>query len=426
MSGQGQLCYSAYGSLHRQMRKAYFNKSMIKKRMMTKSVQTITVLAAALLLGATAASALEIKSGSDKVQLQLSGEINRAVMYADDGHQDKFFHVDNSNSESRIGLAGEVSASDCLTVGSNIELKWQDNPSHAVSMQEESIGGEFVQELVELYFDRNNFGKLSVGFGGMASDGSSEVDLSGTDLIGNAGVADVGGGLFFYDASTGSYNNEEEGGTTVSDVFKRHCCDLFNRITADGLGKRNRLRYDTPEFAGFSIAVAAGEQDSYDVALNYSGEFNGWQMEAMAAWMQPGGSADQDCGHGDYTQMNASVSVLFDFGLNLTAGYGHREVDTLPLNGEDPEFVYGKIGYKFGQLFSVGSTAVSVDYGVYKNSDNQIIDEDGTATGIQLVQELSDYSTDLFAGYRLFSLEDNTGADYEDISVIMAGARFSF
>jgi len=393
--------------------------------MKNQKKQVLTVLAASLLLGASAASALEIKSGSDKVQVQLYGEVNRAVMYADDGLEDKFFHVDNSNSESRVGLSGEVSASDCLTVGSNIELKWQENPSHSVSMQEESIGGEFVEELVEVYFDRNNFGKISVGFGGMASDGSSEVDLSGTDLIGNAGVGDVGGGLFFYDANTGSYN-EDEDGTTVSDVFKRHCCDLFNRITADGLGKRNRLRYDTPEYAGFSIAVAAGEQESYDVALNYSGEFDGWQMEAMAAWMEPGDSADHDCGDGDYTQMNASVSVLFDFGLNLTAGYGKRQVDTLPVNGEEPEFVYGKIGYKFNQLVSAGSTAVSVDYGVYKNSDNQIIDEEGTAVGIQLVQELTGCSTDLFAGYRLFSLEDNTGAEYEDISIIMAGARFSF
>lgn len=393
---------------------------------MKNSVQHITVLAAALLLGASAASALEIKSGSDKVQARLYGEVNRALMYADDGYQDKVFHVDNSNSESRIGLSGEVSASDCLTVGSNIELKWQDNPSHAVSMQEESIGGEFVQELVELYFDRKDFGKISVGFGGMASDGSSEVDLSGTDLIGNAGVADVGGGLFFYDAAADTYHDSEGVGTTVSDVFKRHCCELFNRITADGLGKRNRLRYDTPEFAGFSVAVAAGEQESYDLALNYSSEFDGWQIAAMAAWMEPGGNSDHDCGNGDYTQMNASISVLFDFGLNLTAGYGRREVDNLPVNGEDPEFVYGKIGYKFNQLVQVGSTAVSFDYGVYENADHQTIDENGTAVGVQLVQELSDYSTALFVGYRLFSLEDNTGADYEDISVVMAGAQFSF
>ncbi len=391
---------------------------------MKNSVQNINVLAAALLLGASAASALEIKSGSDKVQTKVYGELNRAVMRADDGHQEKFFHVDNSNSESRIGFAGEVAASDRLTAGSNIELKWQDNPSHAVSMQEESVGGEFVQELVELYFEHKNFGKLSVGFGGMASDGSSEVDISGTDLIGNAGVADVGGGLSFFDSKSGSYHNEEDGGTTVSDVFKRHCCELFNRITADGLGKRNRLRYDTPEFAGFFVAVAAGEKESYDVSLNYSGEFDSWQVEAMAAWMNPGGSHDEDCG--DYTQINASASVLFDFGLNLTAGYGHREIDALPANGEHPEFTYGKIGYKFKELVSLGSTAVSVDYGVYKNADDQTIHEEGIATGVQLVQELSDHSTELYAAWRNFSLEDRTDAEYEDISILIAGARFTF
>ncbi len=392
-----------------------------------QSKRAITVLTAAMLLAASAASALEIQSGSDKVQLQLYGEVNRGVMYADDGNQDKFFHVDNTNSETRIGLAGEVAATPCLTVGSNIELKWQSNPAAAVSMEEESIAGEFEEELVEMYFEGKNFGKISVGFGGMASDGSSEVDLSGTDLIGNAGVADVGGGLFFYNASSSSYHTEdEEEGTTVRDVFKRHCCDLFNRITADGLGKRNRLRYDTPEFAGFSIAVAAGEQDSYDIALNYSKEFDDWQMEAMAAWMEPGGDSDHDCGDGDYTQTNASVSVLFDLGLNMTAGYGHRDLDTMPINGEDPEFVYGKIGYKFDQLFTLGSTAVSVDYGMYKNSDDQTIDQEGTATGIQLVQELSGYSTELYAAWRNFSLEDNTSADYEDITVVIAGARFSF
>ncbi len=385
---------------------------------------TLTVLSASLLLSVASASALEIKSGSDKVQVKLYGEIDRGVMYADDGNQDKVFHVDNSNSESRVGLNGEVAATDCLTVGSSLELKWQANPSHAVSMDEESIAGEFSEELVELYFDFKNAGKFSIGFGGMASDGSSEVDLSGTDLIGNAGVGDVGGGLFFYDTAVGHYHDSEGVGTTVSDVFKRHCCELFNRITADGLGKRNRFRYDTPEFAGFSVAVAAGELKSYDIALNYSGEFKGGQLEAMAAWMDPGDSHDDDCG--DYTQINASASVLFDFGLNLTAGYGQRQVDTLPANGEDPEFIYGKIGYKFDQLFSVGSTAVSFDYGVYENADDQTIDEEGTATGVQLVQELADYSTELYAGYRVFSLKDNTSADYEDITVVMAGVHLSF
>lgn len=382
-----------------------------------EATKTITVLTAALLLGASAASALPINSGNDKVQLKLYGEVNRAVMYADDGHQDKVFHVDNTNAETRVGLNGEVAAADYLTVGSTIELKWQANPSHAVSMDEESIAGEFQNEKIEVYFDFKNAGKFSIGQGSMASDGASEVDLSGTDIIGNSGVADVGGGLKFYDAASGGYDGEQ--GTVVGEAFKRQCCDLFNRITTDGLGKRQRVRYDTPTFAGFSLAAAAGEADSADVALNYAGEVGGNQLKAMAAWSNPGEGSD-------YAQINASASLLLNVGLNFTAGFGTHDMDTLPNNGDDPMFTYGKIGYKCDQLFSVGSTAVSVDYGIYKNGTALDIEQEATATGVQFVQELSAYSTQLYAAWRNFALEDNTKADYKDISIIIAGAHLTF
>ena len=369
-------------------------------------------LTAALLLTASSASALEVQTGNDKLQLKLYGEINRAVLYANDGHQDKVFHVDNTNSESRVGVNGELTAAD-ISLGSTLELKWQANPSHAVSIAEESIAGDFVNERIELYLDLKKGGKFSLGQGSMASDGASEVDLSGTDIVGNSGVADVGGGLSFYDRSSGKYGNE------VGGVFKRQCCDIFNRITSDGLGKRQRVRYDTPSLAGFSLAGSAGEEESADIALNYAGEWSGNQLKAIAAWANPGKGSD-------YAQLNASASLLLNMGLNFTVGFGFHDMDTLAANDSDPIFTYAKLGYKADKLFAVGSTAVSLDYGIYKNGTELAIDQEATAFGVQLVQELENYSTQLFAGYRLFSLEDNSTADYEDISLVMAGARISF
>lgn len=382
----------------------------------------ITVLSAVLLLGASAASALEIKSGSDKVQVQLYGEIDRAVMYADDGNQDKVFHVDNTHSETRVGLNGEIAATESLTIGGSFEQLWQANPSHAVSMEEESVSGEFAGELAELYFAFSQAGKFSLGLGGMASDGGSEVDLSGTDVAGSVGVAYGGGGLAFYDAASGGYGHDGEE-TAVIAAFRRQCCELFNRVAADGLGKKNRLRYDTPSFAGFSFGIAAGEQETFDASLSYSGEFGGTQLEAMAAWADHGNLDDE---FGNYKQINASASIFFPFGLNLTAGHGSRDMDEMPAGGDDPVFTYGKVGWKCDQLFSVGSTAISVDYGIYENASVLDAEQEGTATGVQLVQELEAYSTQLYAAWRKFALEDNSTADYEDISVVMAGARFSF
>jgi predicted porin len=377
--------------------------------------QHITLAAGAMLLAAaTGASALEVKTGNDKVNVELYGQINRAVMYADDGNDSQFFHVDNDNSSSRVGLNGKIEVNDSLTIGSNLELEWQDNASNLVSMDAESISGAFEDRLVELYLACKHTGKLSLGKGKMASEDSSETDLSGTTLAALSDVAKVGGGLKFYDPAYVSPAPGPDG--TVAD----------NRLTVgsvfsnmDGLAKRNRVRYDTPKFGGFSLAAAAGEKDMTDAALLYSGEFEGTKVEGALAW---GDFGDEK----PYSQINGSASVLFPFGLNLTFASGTRDLDKMPVGGDDPKFMYGKIGYICDKMFSAGPTAFSVDYSVDENIKRQNKDEEGTAYGVQLVQKLSAYSTELYAAYRSYKLEDNTKADYDDITVVMGGARLKF
>ncbi len=380
--------------------------------MKTKQPAAIALSLAAgavLLAAATGASALEIKSGSDKVDLQLKGHINRALMYADDGNDSKVFHVDNTNSETRVGLYGKLAATDALTVGSNFELQWQANPSDKVSMDKESINGEFKERLIEIWFDSKTLGKFWLGRGKMNSDDSSEADLSGTELAGNSGVTDAGGGFLFHDSQAAPVAlDEEKQGYTVKDVFN----------SMDGT-RYNRVRYDTPSYAGFSLGGSVAEEDMTDAALRYSQEFSGAKVEGVLCWYNPGKT-------GDFSQLNGSASVLFDSGFNLTAAGGTRDLDEMPAGGDEPVFMYGKAGYIFKQLLPVGSTAFSVDYGVYENAKKQDIGQKGTATGVQLVQKLSDWSTEVFAAYRGYQLEDDTKADYDDISLVLGGARFKF
>jgi len=378
------------------------------KKSYTISAIGITV-GAMLLGGAVSASALELKSGNDKVDLKLYGHINRAVMAVDNGKEDKIFHVDNSHSESRVGLKAKVAASESLTIGGNLEGQWQANPSHEVSMDEESISADLKERKIEVYFDFKKIGKVSLGKGQMASDDTSEVDLSGTALAGNAGVADAGAGFAFYDTNaTMSADDEETGSITVGDVFDQ----------MDGLSKKNRVRYDTPKLGGFSLGVASGEKEMADIALSYSGQLGGTKVKAAVAYSDPGEGKD-------YTQINGSASVLFDFGLNFTVAGGSRDLDDMPAGGDDPMFMYGKVGYKT-KIFSIGSTACSFDYGMFENVEKQNTEEEGTAYGVQVVQKLSDYYTEIFAAYRNFELEDNTTSDYESISLAMVGARLKF
>ncbi len=373
------------------------------------SAGALSLTAAAVLLAAASASALEIKSGTDKVDLQLKGHINRALMSVDDGNKSQFFHVDNTNSETRVGLYGKLAATETLTVGSNFELQWQSNPSDKVSMDEETISGDFKERLAEIYFDSKTLGKFWLGRGKMTSDDSSEADLSGTELAGNSGVTDVGAGFMFYDHKAAPVAaGEKKKGYTVKDVFN----------SMDGT-RYNRVRYDSPKVAGFSLGASAAEQDIADVSLRYASELALAKVEGVMTWYSPGDL-------GDYSQINGSLSALFNSGFNLTAAGGTRDMDTMPVGGDDPTFMYGKVGYICKQLLPLGPTAFSVDYGVFENAKKQNIEQKGTASGVQVVQNLSNWSTELFAAYRGYQLEDKTGADYDDITIFMGGARFKF
>ena len=43
--------------------------------------------------------------------------------------------------------------------------------------------------------------------------------------------------------------------------------------------RRDSVRYDTPEFAGFVASAAWGEDDFWDIGLRYEGEFNGFKID---------------------------------------------------------------------------------------------------------------------------------------------------
>ena len=48
----------------------------------------------------------------------------------------------------------------------------------------------------------------------------------------------------------------------------------------------NVVRYDSPTFGGFSVSASWGEDDMWDVAARYSGEYNGFKLAVAAAYNQ--------------------------------------------------------------------------------------------------------------------------------------------
>lgn len=344
-----------------------------------------------------------VTKGSDRVSLALYGQVNRAVMFADDGKESEVFHVDNDGSSTRVGMKGAARATDDLSAGFKFEVEFEGNSSNDVSMNNQDTDASFKKRHMDLYLQSKQLGKLSLGQGDTASNGTSEVDLSGTTVIGFSDQPKLGGSLTFYDQ-----NSNSSVATRIKDVVGN----------MDGLSRRDRLRYDSPTFYGLAAAVSTVERNGNDVALRYSGKIGATKLAAAAAYARMGDNAARV----DST-INGSVSVLFGNGLNATLAAGRQDLDQPAPGHDDPLFWYAKLGY-ITSFFGIGSTAFAVDYGNYQ--DFALADDTAETFGVMAVQRLDNLGTELYASYRRFSLDREGLVDMADIDLAMAGARIKF
>jgi hypothetical protein len=237
-----------------------------------------------------------VKSRNDKVSLTIYGQVNRAALYANDGDEGNWFFVDNDNSSTRIGLLGSTNAIDDFIIGTRFEVEFQSNPSNEVSQEDKNGVGDnnFKRRHFDIFVTSKRFGKLSLGYGSTASDNTAEVDLSGTDVVGYSSIADMAGGQFFFDNDTDTLSN-----ATIGGVYSNF----------DGLGRDDRLRYDTPDFYGFAVSGSVISGDAADVALRYSAKLGDFKLAAAAAYSDPAGNSN-------------SVDDIIDGSISVLHGSG--------------------------------------------------------------------------------------------------------
>jgi hypothetical protein len=108
-----------------------------------------------------------------------------------------------------------------------------------------------------------------------------------------------------------------------------------------------------------------------------------------------------------------------DTGLNLSLSAGKKERDSQ----SDATNVFVKAGW-LAKLFSVGKTAFSVDYTQGNNIPTE--NDDGYSVGVAAVQQFEKYGTEVFALYRLYSLDRDLEPEVHDIGVASMGARVKF
>jgi len=334
-----------------------------------------------------------VTSRLSNVNLGLYGHINKAAMYVNNGETSKWYAVENTNSQTRLGLRANVETLHNWNIGGRIEYGIVANGSSDVNQYNtnNATSTNFKLRWAEVSFMNGAYGKLSLGKGSSASDGSAEVDLSGTTVASYSSYSDMAGSSLWYESSIDLIS-----GLEIGNVFSNF----------DGLGRTDRIRYDTPSFGGFSLAGSASSGDAFDGALLYNRKFGETKLAAAIAAANPGDLIpDVD------TRYSGSISAMFPMGFNASFAAGGQSLDDS--DRDDPTNWFAKLGYQT-KFYDAAITSFSIDYGesldIAQNNDKL------KSWALAAVHNIPDWGTELYMAYRGHKL-DRDNRDFDDIHV---------
>jgi hypothetical protein len=390
--------------------------------------------------------ATTVRKGNRKVSVKLSGQVNRGILFWDDGEDSDTYFVDVENSNTRFRITGSASISPGRTAGFRIEADWFiQNNSSAVSncnntdfagaqcmaqantvgnsaqrgglINSQNAAGVTDMRWSEVWFKDDRLGKLSLGKGDTASNGTSEVDLSGTSVAQYAGMADVGGAFQF--RTSGGATPGGFAGASLGDAYSQN----------DGLSRRNRLRYDTPAIGGFTFSASASADDAVDGALRFKKEWN----SVRCAWAGAIAHDTTEKGREVLNVRRADDKWIYSTsgsclhtpsGLNLTLGYSETDEG---IDDVDAQWFFIKAGIS-RRWNSHGKTSISVQYAENQNRLRGINARGGdlNSYGVAFVQKIDSAALELYVAWSHHELDRINNQSFQDLDFLLMGARMKF
>ncbi len=385
------------------------------------------------------------RKGNRRVSLTISGQVSTAVMGWNDGENSDTYVVDNVPAGGTFfAFTGSAKINPSLTAGYNITIALDSGGrSHQVNADDDdgstgagnlttgprSTGGfdtDIVLTLANWYLDHSQIGRVTVGRINTATAGTVTVDLGGAGVIANAQVGYWQRGF-----------TDPESGQTWATILGG------NTVNGASLSRANAISYTSPTVGGFSVSAAWGENDVWDAAVRYAGEFSGFRVAAALGYasnLSGLGDVSEEsgatAGGPQPTQVKGSASVLHvASGLYLTGAYLSQDND-IGANFDDTTlwYVQGGIAKNWTGL---GNTVV---YGEYTRISDAVLDSDlgvaglqplagfttdATVWGVGIVQHIDAAAMEVFLAYRNYSADSNV-EDFNDFDIVMGGARIRF
>jgi len=386
------------------------------------------------------------RKGNRKVSLTVSGQVNEAVIFWDDGVEKNAYVVSNNNSRTRFRFVGDAKINADWSAGYLLEIGIRYANSGNRNQFAQNAGGE--ANAIDIrhsawWLDNKQLGRVWVGETSSASDGITEINLANT-LTAGPDPSAWGGGFRLRGA-----------GGFVSTLTWNNITPSFAGSWAMDGDRNNIVRYVSPTIAGFIFSAAWGEDDMWDVALRYAGEFSGFRIAAGIGYKQHNDNVAKSgadgiiCADlaGDVTQSAVDCNTLglsgsimhVPTGLFVSGSWSRTEdknrdrlytianagVATNVKNDDSHWYVIGGIEQKF---LALGKTTIYGEYGQYEAGAalnagaarvfgaaeggpaalGRLASTDVTQWGVGVVQSVDAAAMDLYFAFKHYEADART------------------
>jgi predicted porin len=329
------------------------------------------------------------RKGNKKVSLKVTGQINKALFYFDGPGFSDTKVIEGSQSESRFALTGEAVVRPGWSFGYTMEIGQGKTGIFADIPSGIDLGtNNDIYTRQSFVFGTTPFGTVSIGLQSMATDDFTTMTIANTD------------------ASSKRLTIQPVGVVGIS-IFGNPILEIelepFNGEKADS------VKYTTREWEGFKASVAWANDDSWDAAVAFGREMQGFRIMAGVGYAKD--KHDDLLGLGflpvesETIVANAGARHIAS-GLFVQGSYGSLKVGD---EKTDAYHIQAGIEQKWTAL---GATTVYGEYADWQDIDLAFY-------GLGINQNVIE-AVDVYLLGRRYDVGD------EDITTVMGGARIKF